>query len=38
MYVHSDIPFTDKMAAILKFEAILDLRTWIKCKFLFILV
>ena len=26
------------MAAILKFEAILDLKTWIKCKFLAILM
>ena len=32
------ILFSGEMVAILDLEAVLDLRTWIKCKFLFILV
>ena len=37
-YVHSGIPFKGKNGAILKFEDILELRTWIKWKLFVILV
>ena len=32
------ILFSGEMVTILDLEAVLDLRTWIKCKFVFILV